>query len=73
MNLEMSLALDKEVTFKTVFRYRNVYPSAIEAVRSGRVDVKSLVTHRYAFEDSQRAFSEAVTEKARIVKGVIQL
>lgn len=70
---DLGKIMNKEAEVKTVFRYRNVYPLAIEAVRSGRVDVKSLVTHRYAFEDSQRAFSEAVTEKARIVKGVIQL
>ena len=70
---DLGKIMNKEAEIKTVFRYRNVYPWAIEAVRSGRVNVKSLVTHRYAFEDSQRAFSEAVTEKARIVKGVIHL
>lgn len=29
MTLPMSLALDKELTFKTVFRYRHIYPMAI--------------------------------------------
>ena len=35
MNMMMSLALDKEVTFKTVFRYRHIYPMAIDAVAQG--------------------------------------
>ena len=35
MDLPMSVALDKELTFKTVFRYRHIYPMAIEAVASG--------------------------------------
>lgn len=65
--------MNKEAEVKTVFRYRNVYPLAIEAVRSGRVDVKALVTNRYDFADSHRAFTEAVTDKAKIVKGVINL
>lgn len=37
MTLPMSLVLDKELTFKTVFRYRHIYPLAIEAVASGKV------------------------------------
>lgn len=53
---DLGKIMNKEAEIKTVFRYRNVYPLAIEAVRTGRVNVKSLVTHRYAFEDSQRAF-----------------
>ena len=32
MTLPMSLVLDKELTFKTVFRYRHIYPMAIDAV-----------------------------------------
>ena len=33
MTLPMSLALDKELTFKTVFRYRHIYPMAIKIIR----------------------------------------
>ena len=37
MTLPMSLVLDKELTFKTIFRYRHIYPMAIDAVASGKV------------------------------------
>ncbi|MCC8151081.1 MAG: NAD(P)-dependent alcohol dehydrogenase, partial [Lachnospiraceae bacterium] len=40
VNMPMGAALDKELTFKTIFRYRHIYPLAIEAVASGRVNVK---------------------------------
>ena len=40
----MSLALDKELTFKTVFRYRHIYPMAIDAVAAGKVNLKGIVT-----------------------------
>ena len=53
MTLPMSLALDKELTFKTVFRYRHIYPMAIDAVASGRVNLKGIVTDIFDFEDRQ--------------------
>ena len=36
MNMMMSLALDKRLLFKTVFRYRHIYPMAIDAVAQGK-------------------------------------
>lgn len=55
MTLPMSLALDKELTFKTVFRYRHIYPMAIDAVASGRVNLKGIVTDIFDFDDIQNA------------------
>ena len=73
MNLEMSLALDKEVTFKTVFRYRHIYPMAIEAVASGKVRVKDIVTNIFTLDDIQNAMDQSVSNKAEIVKSVIKI
>ena len=69
MTLPMSLVLDKELTFKTVFRYRHIYPIAIDAVASGKVNV----TNIYDLDDVQRAMDESVHNKADIVKGVIKI
>lgn len=60
MNLEMSLVLDKEVTFKTVFRYCHIYPVAIETVADGKIDLDKLVTHFYDFNDIQNAMDNNV-------------
>ena len=73
MNLDMSLALDKEVTFKTVFRYRHIYPMAIEAVASGKVRVKDIVTNIFTLDDIQNAMDQSVSNKAEIVKSVIKI
>lgn len=72
MNLPMSLALDKEITFKTVFRYRHIYPMAIEAVASGKVNLKGIVTHSFDFEHVQEAMDHCVKDKSNIVKAVIK-
>lgn len=71
--LPMSLALDKEITFKTVFRYRHIYPMAIEAVASGRVNLKGIVTDVFPLSDIQNAMNKSVKDKANIVKSVIKV
>ena len=73
MTLPMSLVLDKELTFKTVFRYRHIYPIAIEAVASGKVDLKGIVTNIFDLDDVQNAMDQSVNNKADIVKAVIRI
>lgn len=73
MTLPMSLALDKELTFKTIFRYRHIYPIAIDAVASGKVNLKGIVTDIFDLDDVQRAMDESVANKADIVKAVIRI
>ena len=71
--LPMSLALDKELTFKTVFRYRHIYPVAIEAVAAGNINVKGIVTNVWDFDDIENAMIQSVEDKANIVKSVIKI
>lgn len=73
MPLPLSLALDKELTFKTVFRYRHIYPMAIEAVASGKVSLKGIVSNIFNFDDIQAAMDKSVSDKANIVKSVVKI
>lgn len=73
MTLPMSLALDKELTFKTVFRYRHIYPIAIEAVAAGKVNLKGIVTDIFDMDEVQKAMNYSVNNKADIVKAVIKI
>ena len=73
MTLPMSLVLDKELTFKTVFRYRHIYPMAIDAVAAGRVNLKGIVTDIFDFEDIQNAMDRSAADKANIVKAVVRI
>ncbi|MBW7982215.1 NAD(P)-dependent alcohol dehydrogenase [Enterobacillus tribolii] len=67
------LKINREVSIQTVFRYANRFPVTIEAISSGRFDVKSMVTNIYDYEDVQRAFEESVNNKKDIIKGVIKV
>ncbi len=73
MTLPMSLALDKELTFKTVFRYRHIYPMAIDAVAKGKVNLKGIVTDIFSLDEAQKAMDYSVNNKADIVKAVIKV
>ncbi len=67
------LSINREVTIQTSFRYANCFSATIDAIASGRFDVKTMVTHEYSYEDSQRAFEESVNRKREIIKGVIKI
>ena len=73
MTLPMSLALDKEIRFETVFRYRHIYPMAIDAVAAGKVNLKGIVTDIFEFNDIQNAMDRSVADKANIVKAVVKI
>ena len=73
MTLPMSLFIAKELTFKSVFRYRHIYPMAIDAVAAGRVNLKGIVSNIFELDDIQRAMDLSVSDKANIVKSVVKI
>ena len=65
--------MDKELTIKSVFRYRNIYPRAIAAVAKGAINVKPLVTHEFDFDHIQDAYMEALNNKTDALKVMIKI
>ena len=73
MNMPTDFILNKELTLKSVFRYRHIYPIAIEAVASGKVNLKGIVSNIFPMSDIQNAMDESIRNKADIVKSVIKI
>lgn len=73
INYNFAQIMDKEATIKSVFRYRNIYPKAIEAVSAGTIDVNGIVTHEFDLDHIQEAFEEAINNKTDLVKAVIKV
>lgn len=53
----------READIVGCFRYKNTWPLCIEFLRTGKIDVKPLITHRYGF--SQEEVVEAFETSAR--------
>ena len=55
VELPLSKLNVKELTIGLVNRYAHTWPTAISLVSSGRVDVASIVTHRFALDETAEA------------------
>jgi len=73
VSVPVNLILDKELTIKSVFRYRNIFPLAIESVAAGIVPIKNIVSDSFEFDDIQKGLQKCVNNKEEIVKAVIKL
>ncbi len=71
--VDIVAAQAKEARIETIFRYAHVYPRAIKLMESGKIDVKPLITDRYMFEDSIKAFEYAANPKPTSVKVIIEM
>jgi L-iditol 2-dehydrogenase len=63
--------IGKELNLGGLFRYRNCYPPSIAGIASGRIDVKSLITHRYPLMECPEAMAFARDEKEKALKVVV--
>ena len=63
----------KEARVEHVFRYAHVYPRALALMGSGKIDVKPLITDKFHFNESVRAFDFAVKMPPSSVKAQIEL
>ncbi len=66
--MDLNAITQKELTYKGVFRYRNTYPTAIDLMASGRINVKPLVTKRFPWENVKDAMDCAHKEAGNQIK-----
>jgi L-iditol 2-dehydrogenase len=66
----LALLQNRELTLTGTFRYANTYPTAIELVATGRVDVEAIVTGHYPLDDAEKAL-QASRQDPRSVKAVV--
>ncbi|KAF9269140.1 xylitol dehydrogenase [Marasmius fiardii PR-910] len=73
VTIDLGMVMVKELVFKGSFRYGpGAYALAIALVSQGKIDLKPLVTHRYAFNDALTAFNTTRAGKSDDGKGVIK-
>lgn len=70
--IDFQLMTNKELTIKSNFRYSNIYPTCIDAVAGGKIDLKSIISRYYPLDQAPQAFEDCITEKSTMVKAVIK-
>lgn len=71
--LHVNDLIDKELTLRSVFRYRNLYPTAIALLATGELPVARIITDVLPLERSTEAFTAASTRKDEVVKVMIEV
>jgi len=66
-----SVARRKGLTIKMVRRMKFSYTRAIQLVKSGQIDVRSLVTQRFSLEQAERAF--IIAQRREGMKTIIEI
>lgn len=64
---------NKEVNIMGIFRYRNIYPMAINAISAGSINVKAVATNFMPFEKVNEAFQIAHYQKQTALKVVVEM
>lgn len=65
--------LDKELDVLGVFRYANMYRGCVDLLNNRRVNLKTLITHRFPLEKTQDALLFAHEHKAESIKVMVTL
>ncbi len=63
----------KEIDIIGVFRYCNLFPTAIDLCRRKQVDTKPIVTNYFHFSEIQNALEYAINQKQAAIKTVINM
>jgi threonine dehydrogenase-like Zn-dependent dehydrogenase len=71
--LDVHEARRKELEIKMVRRFCHDYPTAIELVASGSIDVKSMVTHTFPLQNVEQAFKIVEDYSDGVIRAVIEI
>ncbi len=73
VSYDAGAAMVREARIENIFRYAHVFPRCVAMLASGAIDVKPLITRKFAFEDSVHAFEVAASAPKGDVKMQIEL
>lgn len=70
-SIPLSYIQTREITLTGTFRYANTYPTAIELVATGRVNLDDFVTSHYGLDDTEEALQASGKEPANVKPVVV--
>ena len=71
VNYDFMALMRKEAEIRTIWRYKNLYPTLIAAVSSGRIKLDGIITQHFPFEKSETAFNYCIDHAENVIKAMI--
>ncbi|MBN2882225.1 MAG: NAD(P)-dependent alcohol dehydrogenase [Clostridia bacterium] len=71
--VNLNRAIGKEIDFASIFRYRNIFPTALKMVSDGKIEISGIVSHSFDFKDIEKAMEFVMNNKQNVVKAVIKV
>lgn len=72
VTVDAPLVQERELTIAGIFRYAGTYPTALELISSGAVQVAPVITHRFPLADTEAALTVARREPNSL-KAVVEV
>ena len=60
--------IEKELTYKSVNRYANAFPAAIQYLTDGRIEIDKMISKSFSFEQTEDAFRYAHDFAGEVIK-----
>jgi len=73
VSFEVSTLRRREIALQPVRRQNHCVEDAVEMIADGRVDVRAMITHDYALEQTQEAFDTIADYRDNAVKAMIHV
>jgi L-iditol 2-dehydrogenase len=63
----------REIKFRPIFRYNNTFPTGVDLLASGKVDVKPLISKRFELSEVPEAFEYVLENRETCVKAIVNI
>lgn len=73
VDFDVIKVIDKELDVLGIFRYANTYKGCVDLLNAGKVDLGTLITHRFSLEETQEALRFAHEHKMDAIKVVVNV
>lgn len=71
--LNISDLIVREIKLRPIFRYNNTFPTGVQLLASGKVDVKPLISRRFSLAEVPSAFEYVHANRSTCVKAIVDV
>ena len=71
LKIDLGTMASREARLETIFRYRNLYPTAIASIASGKIPIAKIVSHTFPFDKIIEGVAFNMDSPSEVIKGVI--